>query len=89
MALSAESAKGDDETTEDIPNRVAADTAPQDAKQNPDQQNVRIEHDRALRRVMTVVLKDDTEMFKQFMSNESFNRWMTDTVFGRTYGSSP
>ena len=36
-------------------------------------------------RVMTAVLKDDTELFKQFMDNESFKRWMTDTVFGLTY----
>ena len=34
---------------------------------------------------MTAVLKDDTELFKQFMDNEGFRRWMTDTVFGITY----
>jgi len=71
--------------TEDIPNRVAADTAYQNAKKNSDKQNARIEHDKALARVMTAVLKDDTELFKQFMDNESFRRWMTDTVFGLTY----
>jgi hypothetical protein len=26
------------------------------------------------------------ELFKQFLDNESFRRWMTDTVFGLTYG---
>jgi type I restriction enzyme R subunit len=71
--------------TEDIPNRVAADRAYQNAKQNSDKQNARIEHDKALARVMTAVLKDDTELFKQFMDNESFRRWLTDTVFGITY----
>jgi type I restriction enzyme R subunit len=71
--------------TEDIPNRVAADTAYQNAKKNSDKQNARIEHDKALARVMTAVLKDDTELFKHFMDNESFRRWMTDTVFGLTY----
>ena len=71
--------------TEDIPARVAADTAYQNAKQNSDKQNARIEHDKALARVMTAVLKDDTELFKQFVDNESFKRWMTDTVFGLTY----
>ena len=71
--------------TEDIPNRVAADTAYQNAKKNSDKQNARIEHDKALARVMTAVLKDDTQLFKQFMDNESFRRWMTDTVFGLTY----
>jgi type I restriction enzyme R subunit len=74
--------------TEDIPNRVAADTAYQNAKKNSDKQNARIEHDKALARVMTAVLKDDTELFKQFMDNESFRRWLTDTVFGLTYETS-
>ena len=71
--------------TEDIPQQVAADKAYQNAKKNSDKQNARIEHDKALARVMTAVLKDDTELFKQFMDNESFRRWMTDTVFGLTY----
>ena len=34
---------------------------------------------------MTAVLKDDTELFKQFRDNESFKRWLTDTVFNLTY----
>jgi type I restriction enzyme R subunit len=71
--------------TEDIPTRVAADTAYQNAQRNSDRQNARIEHDRALLRVMTALVKDDTELFKQFMDNESFKRWMADTVFGLTY----
>jgi len=71
--------------TEDIPQRVAADAAYQNAKKYSDKQNARIEHDKALARVMTAVLKDDTELFKQFMDNESFRRWLTDTVFGLTY----
>ncbi|MCC6206092.1 MAG: type I restriction endonuclease subunit R, partial [Hyphomicrobiales bacterium] len=71
--------------TEDIPNRVAADKAFQNARQNSDRQNARIEHDKALMRVMTAVMKDDTELFKQFMDNESFRRWMTDSVFAMTY----
>lgn len=71
--------------TEDIPARVAADTAYQNAKKNSDKQNARIEHDKALVRVMTAVLTDDTELFRQFMDNESFKRWLTDTVFGLTY----
>jgi type I restriction enzyme R subunit len=30
-------------------------------------------------------MKDDTELFKQFMDNQDFKRWMTDTVFSLTY----
>jgi type I restriction enzyme R subunit len=75
--------------TEDIPARVAADTAYQNAKKNSDKQNARIEHDKALARVMTAVLKDDTELFRQFSDNESFRRWLTDVVFGLTYETGP
>ncbi|MDE0220394.1 MAG: hypothetical protein OXJ90_14105 [Spirochaetaceae bacterium] len=34
---------------------------------------------------MTAVMRDDTELFKQFMDNDSFKRWMTDTVFSLAY----
>ncbi|MFC1585112.1 type I restriction endonuclease subunit R [Fibrobacterota bacterium] len=71
--------------TEVIPSRVAADTAYKNAQEHSDKQNARIEHDKALMRVMTEVMKDDTELFKQFCDNEGFKRWMTDTVFGLTY----
>ncbi len=74
--------------TEDIPARVAADPRYQNARKNSDRQNAKIEHDEALKRVMTAVLKDDTELFKQFMDNEGLRRWMTDTVFGLTYEAS-
>ena len=70
--------------TEDIPNRVAADKAYQNAIKNSDKQNAKIEHDKALARVMTAVLKDDTELFKQFMDNESFKRWLTDSTAATT-----
>ncbi len=74
--------------TEDIPSRVAADQAYQNARRNSDKQNARIEHEKALARVMNAVLKDDTELFRQFMDNDGFRRWLTDTVFGLTYGDS-
>ena len=71
--------------TEEIPARVAADTAYQNARKHSDKQNARIEHDKALRRVMNALIQDDTELFKQFSDNESFRRWLTDTVFALTY----
>ena len=70
---------------ETIPDRVREDTAFRNAQRNSDRQNARIEHDKALLRVMTAVMRDDTELFKQFMDNDSFKRWMTDTVFSLAY----
>ena len=72
--------------TETIPSRVADDPAFSNARRNSDAQNARIEHDKALLRVMTSVMKDDAELFKQFMDNEGFKRWMADTVFELAYG---
>ena len=72
--------------TETIPSRVAEDTAFKNARRNSDKENARIEHDKALLRVMTSLMKDDTQLFKQFMDNESFKRWMSETSFGLAYG---
>ena len=71
--------------TEEIPSKVAGDTAYRNARENSDKQNARIEHDEALKRVMTAVLNDDMQLFKQFTDNEGFRRWLTDNVFGLTY----
>lgn len=73
--------------TQTIPTRVASDSAYRNAMTNSDKQNARIEHDKALLRVMTDVMKDDTELFRQFMDNDGFKRWMTDTVFDLTFHS--
>ncbi len=71
--------------TEEIPAKVVADTAYQSAKKNSNRQNARIEHDKALLRVMAAMITDDTDLFKQFSDNESFRRWLTDMVFAQTY----
>ena len=71
--------------TETIPSRVADDAAFKNARRNSDRANARIEHDKALLRVMMALMNDDTTLFKEFMDNEGFKRWMTDTVFGLAY----
>ena len=70
--------------TETIPDKVARDPAYMNALAQADPDNARIEHDKALSRVMAEVMSDDTELFKQFMDNEGFRRWMQDRVFGQT-----
>jgi len=71
--------------TVEIPVSAAADEAYQNARKNSDRQNARIEHDKALLRVMMAMISDDTELFKQFSDNDSFRRWLQDTVFAVTY----
>ena len=70
---------------EEIPQKVSADQAYRNAKKQPDRQNARIEHDQALKRVITALFTDDAQLFKQFQDNESFRHWLTDTIFQITY----
>jgi type I restriction enzyme R subunit len=69
--------------TQDIPAKVAADPAYKNAKANTPE-NARIEHDKVLARVMTGVIKDDTELFKQFHDNPLFRRFVEQTVYDLT-----
>ena len=71
--------------SEEIPAKVRADAAYQNAIKNSDKQNARIEHDKALQRVMIELLADHTELFKQFSDNQSFKKWLSDTIFNLTY----
>lgn len=71
--------------TEEIPAKVAADRAYRNAMKRADPQNARIEHDKALERVVVELLSDHTELFKQFMENPSFKRWLSDNMFRVTY----
>ncbi len=68
---------------EDIAPKVAADPAYQNAQKNTPNA-ARIEHDKALAKVMLTLLKDDTQVYKQFVENESFRRFVTDMVFTMT-----
>ena len=69
----------------EIPEKVAADKAYQNAMKHSDRQNARIEHDKALQRVLIELLADHTELFKQFSDNPTFKKWLTDTIFAATY----
>lgn len=70
---------------EDIPTRVAADPAYRNARHNSDKDAARLEHDRALARVMMGLMKDDTTLFKQFSDNPDFKAWLSNAVFRATY----
>src|SRR4051794_11054675 len=69
---------------EELPAKVAADKAYQNAMQNSDKQNARIEHDKALERAVIELLSDHTELFKQFSDNPSFREWLSETIFAAT-----
>jgi type I restriction enzyme R subunit len=68
---------------DDIAPKVAADAAYQNARANTPH-TARMAHDQALGRVMQHLLKDDTQVYKQFVENESFKRFVADMVYAMT-----
>ena len=68
---------------EDIAPKVAADAAYKNAKENTPH-TARMAHDQALGKAMQVLLKDDTQVYKQFVENESFRRFVADMVYELT-----
>lgn len=72
---------------ETLPGRVENDKKFQNAKRNSDEQNARIEHERALGRVVMSMMRDDSKFFTHFMNNEDFKRWVNRTVFELSYRS--
>ena len=68
---------------DDIAPKVAADKTYQNAKENTPH-TARMAHDQALGRVMQLLLKDDTQVYKQFVENESFRRFVGDLVYELT-----
>ena len=68
---------------EDIAPKVAADVSLQNAKANTPH-TARMAHDQALGKVMNLLLKDDTQVYKQFVENESFKRFVGDMVYAIT-----
>ena len=68
---------------EDIAPKVAADAAYRNARENTPH-TARMAHDQALGKVMQLLLKDDTQVYKQFVENDSFRRFIGDMVYAIT-----
>ena len=72
-----------------MPELVTNDSAYKNAMLNSDQQNARIEHDAALRRLITSMVRSNTELYKRYTDNAEFRSWLNETVFWTTYLSDP
>ena len=68
-----------------IPGQVVADTAYQNARLISEAQNARIEHDAALRRLITSMVRSNAELYKAYTENPSFRSWLSDQMFWLTY----
>ena len=68
-----------------LPKQVVTDTAYRNARRNSDPQNARIEHDAALRRLITSMVRTNTELFRAYTENPDFRSWLNDQMFWLTY----
>ena len=71
--------------TVELPEKVLEDRPYQNAMANSDEQNARIELDRALERAMNDLFSDHADLFKMFSDDESFRRRLSEMVFAVTY----
>ena len=71
--------------TVDIPAAVANDARFENARQNSDRENARVESDKATERAVLEMVRDNTQLFKLFADNPDFKRWLTDTAFRLAY----
>ena len=70
---------------EDLPAKVSANTAYQNAMAHSGEQNARIELAKALGQAVTDLLVDHTELFKHYSDNGAFHDWLLAKMFTMTY----
>lgn len=74
-----------DRITTEIPKKVLADQDYANARAHNDADNAKLAMTAALGKVMQGMLRDETQLFKQFVDNLDFKAWLTDVVFKSTY----
>ena len=73
------------EIIKDMPDRVNEDEAYQNAKMHSDRQNAKIEHDAALKRQITAMLRDNTELYRKYTEDQAFQDDLNGMIFKLTY----
>ena len=72
-----------------MPGQVLEDENYRNAKMNSDRQNAQIEHDSAVRRLITAMVRCQTELYKAYTGNEEFREWLNGEMFRLTYQDRP
>ena len=68
-----------------LPDKVTANIAYRNARRNSDQENARLESNRALDAEMLQTVQSDAELYKQFAENADFKDWLYRQIFAATY----
>ena len=72
-----------------MPDQVLEDEAYRNAKMNSARQNAQIEHDSAVRRLVTAMVWCQTELYKAYTGDADFREWLNGEMFRATYQTGP
>ena len=68
-----------------LPDRVEADTAYQNAVLYSDKQTAHIQDNNAVSKQVTSFLQTNTEFYKKYNEDPNFQKWLNDIIFTATY----
>ena len=68
-----------------MPDQVLEDESYRNARTNSDRQNAQIEHDSAVRRLVTAMVRCQTELYKAYTGDADFREWINTEMFRATY----
>ena len=68
-----------------MPEQVLEDQQYQNARMNSGRQNAQIELDSALRRLVTSMVRCQTELYKAYTEDGDFREWLNGEMFRATY----
>ena len=71
-----------------MPDRVNEDEAYQNAKMHSDRQNAKIEHDAAVKRQVTAMLRDNTELYRRYTEDQAFQDDLNEMIFNLKWRNS-
>ena len=72
-----------------MPGQVLEDQQYQNARKNSGRQNAQIEHDSAVRRLVTAMVRCQTELYKAYTGDADFREWLNGEMFRATYQTGP
>ncbi|MDW2924509.1 type I restriction endonuclease subunit R [Mesomycoplasma ovipneumoniae] len=65
----------------ELPEMVMKNEKFKNALKNSDIENIKREYHLALREVFRIIMKDNIELFGQWINNSNFREWLNDTIF--------
>lgn len=64
-----------------LPGMILKNDKFRDAIKNSDDENVKKEYSVVLKLVLQSIMKDNMELFMQYVNNDNFNKWLSDSIF--------